>query len=93
MCNMTKWSELQWNHFILSFITFTQLYNCNLVFILKLAWMFNFQPLYDVFSVHLQFQNNKWNRFANKEKSPISDSKPHQLLASDYQPNVMYLWE
>ena len=39
----------------------------NLVFVFKLAWIFNFQPLYD-FSVHLQFPNNKWNQFANKEK-------------------------
>ena len=38
---------------------FTQLYDCNLVFIFKLAWIFNFQPLFDFFSVHLQFQNNK----------------------------------
>ena len=59
------------------------LYNCNLVFVFKLPWIGNFQPLYNVFSVHLQFQNNKTNRFANKEKVKISDSNPRQLLVSD----------
>ena len=28
-----------------------------------------------------------------KKKSPISDSNPRQLLATDYQSNVMYLWK
>ena len=34
MCNMIKWSDLPWNHFILSLITFSLLYSCNLVLFL-----------------------------------------------------------
>ena len=53
-------------HEIISYYHVLLLLNCNLVFIFKLAWIFNFQPSFDVLSVYLQFQNNKWNRFANK---------------------------
>ena len=65
--------------------------NGNFVFVFNLAWIFNFQPLYDVFQCI--YNSRIINEIGSpiKKKSPISDSNPRQLLASDYQSNVMYL--
>ena len=60
-------------------ISIPLLNNCNLVFIFKLAWIFNFQPLYDMF--FSAFQNNKWNRFANKEKVTNFGFEPTPVIS------------
>ena len=73
MCSMIKRSKLLSNHFVLLSVTFTLLYNCHLDFIFKLFDIF--------FSVHLQFQNNKWHRFANKGKVTNFKFEPTPVIS------------